>query len=136
MVLPFPIFAVSSSTLVVSWMWLMRYLQKVPLVYTTIPGILFLNHLILLNGPCYLSSHRNNTKIQSYRSSFIAHDSNGFCIIAFLCRATSSQFVLPFHKFLKSINHSFSVGMRFRLSFETEDAADRRCAFNGLLLCG
>lgn len=41
-------------------------------------------------------------------------------------RATSSQFVLPFHKFLKSINHSFSVGMRFRLSFETEDAADRR----------
>ncbi|XP_023003208.1 auxin response factor 3-like isoform X3 [Cucurbita maxima] len=42
-------------------------------------------------------------------------------------RATSSQFVLPFHKFLKSINHSFSAGMRFSLSFETDDAADRRC---------
>ncbi|XP_023544087.1 auxin response factor 3-like isoform X1 [Cucurbita pepo subsp. pepo] len=41
-------------------------------------------------------------------------------------RATSSQFVLPFHKFLKSMNRSFSVGMRFRLSFETEDAADLR----------
>ncbi|XP_008439798.1 auxin response factor 3 isoform X2 [Cucumis melo] len=41
-------------------------------------------------------------------------------------RAASSQFVLPFHKFLKSINHSFSVGMRFRLSFETDDGADRR----------
>lgn len=55
-------------------------------------------------------------------------------VSASFCRATSSQFVLPFHKFLKSINHSFSVGMRFRLSFETEDAADRRCAINGLLL--
>lgn len=62
------------------------------------------------------------------------HDSNEFCLIAFLCRAASSQFVLPFHKFLKSINHSFSVGMRFRLSFETDDGADRRFAINGLVL--
>ncbi|XP_022142187.1 auxin response factor 3 isoform X2 [Momordica charantia] len=46
-------------------------------------------------------------------------------------RASSSQFVLPLHKFLKSINHPFSVGMRFRLSFETEDAADRR--YTGLI---
>ncbi|XP_021637465.2 auxin response factor 3 isoform X2 [Hevea brasiliensis] len=41
-------------------------------------------------------------------------------------RASLSEFIIPFHKFLKSLDHSFSIGMRFKMRFETEDAAERR----------
>ncbi|KAA8519735.1 hypothetical protein F0562_013991 [Nyssa sinensis] len=47
-------------------------------------------------------------------------------------RAISSEFIIPFHKFSKSLAHSFSVGMRFKMRFETEDAAERR--YNGLIV--
>ncbi|XP_022720829.1 LOW QUALITY PROTEIN: auxin response factor 3-like [Durio zibethinus] len=46
-------------------------------------------------------------------------------------RASSSEFIIPVHKFWKSLNHSFSVGMRFKMRFETEDAAERR--YTGLV---
>ncbi|XP_057986235.1 auxin response factor 3 isoform X2 [Hevea brasiliensis] len=42
-------------------------------------------------------------------------------------RASSSEFIVPSRKFLKSLDHSFSIGMRFKMRFETEDAAERRC---------
>ncbi|KAM3700399.1 hypothetical protein ACJW31_05G094900 [Castanea mollissima] len=41
-------------------------------------------------------------------------------------RPSSSEFIIPLRKFLKSADHSFSVGMRFKMRFEAEDAAERR----------
>ncbi|XP_041027862.1 auxin response factor 3-like [Juglans microcarpa x Juglans regia] len=46
-------------------------------------------------------------------------------------RASSSEFIIPLRKFLKSMDHSFSVGMRFKMSIEAEDAAERR--YTGLI---
>ncbi|XP_057949379.1 auxin response factor 3 isoform X2 [Malania oleifera] len=46
-------------------------------------------------------------------------------------RASSSEFIIPFRKFSRSLDHSFSVGMRFKMRFETEDAAERR--YTGLV---
>ncbi|XWS19654.1 hypothetical protein CRYUN_Cryun31cG0034000 [Craigia yunnanensis] len=46
-------------------------------------------------------------------------------------RASSSAFIIPVHKFWKSLDRSFSVGMRFKMRFETEDAAERR--YTGLV---
>ncbi|KAE9591698.1 hypothetical protein Lal_00038866 [Lupinus albus] len=46
-------------------------------------------------------------------------------------RVSSSEFIIPLHKFSKSLDCSYSVGMRFRMRFETEDAAERR--FTGLI---
>lgn len=46
-------------------------------------------------------------------------------------RASSSEFVIPLRKFLKSLDNSFSVGMRFKMRFEAEDAAERR--YTGLI---
>ncbi|XVE88119.1 hypothetical protein DITRI_Ditri19aG0042500 [Diplodiscus trichospermus] len=46
-------------------------------------------------------------------------------------RSSSSEFIIPVHKFWKSLDHSFSIGMRFKMRFETEDAAERR--FTGLV---
>ncbi|CAI8618277.1 unnamed protein product [Vicia faba] len=47
-------------------------------------------------------------------------------------RVGSSEFIIPIHKFLKSRDYSYSVGMRFRMRFESEDAAERRCT--GLII--
>ncbi|CAA3013047.1 auxin response factor 3-like isoform X2 [Olea europaea var. sylvestris] len=43
-------------------------------------------------------------------------------------RASSSEIIVPYHKFLKSLAHSFSAGMRFKMHFEAEDATERRCS--------
>ncbi|MED6157236.1 Arf GTPase arf3 [Stylosanthes scabra] len=47
-------------------------------------------------------------------------------------RFSSSDFIIPVHKFWKSLDYSYSVGMRFRMRFETEDAAERR--ITGLII--
>ncbi|KAE8723019.1 Transcriptional factor B3 family protein / auxin-responsive factor AUX/IAA-related isoform 4 [Hibiscus syriacus] len=41
-------------------------------------------------------------------------------------RASSLEFILPIRKFRKSLDSSFSFGMRFKMRFEIEDAAERR----------
>lgn len=41
-------------------------------------------------------------------------------------RASASEFIVPYRKFSKSFDYSFSVGMRFKTQLETEDAADQR----------
>ncbi|KAK9085425.1 hypothetical protein Sjap_025836 [Stephania japonica] len=51
--------------------------------------------------------------------------------ISYTPRANPSEFIVPFSKFAKSFNCSFAVGMRFKMRFETEDAAERR--YTGLI---
>ncbi|PKU64179.1 Auxin response factor 2 [Dendrobium catenatum] len=38
-----------------------------------------------------------------------------------------SEFIIPYWKFRKSCSYSISVGTRFKMHFESEDAAERRC---------
>ncbi|XP_027919610.1 auxin response factor 3-like isoform X2 [Vigna unguiculata] len=47
-------------------------------------------------------------------------------------RVSSSEFIIPVKKFLRSLDYSYSIGTRFRMRFETEDAAERR--FTGLIV--
>lgn len=42
-------------------------------------------------------------------------------------RVNQSEFIVPFWKFRKSCSYSISVGTRFKMRFESEDAAERRC---------
>ncbi|XP_042418143.1 auxin response factor 3-like isoform X1 [Zingiber officinale] len=46
-------------------------------------------------------------------------------------RATQSDYVIPYRKFANSFNHSFSIGTRFRMQIDSEEAADRR--YTGLI---
>lgn len=41
-------------------------------------------------------------------------------------RTSPAEFVVPYHKYVKSLNQPISIGMRFKMRFETEDAAERR----------
>lgn len=45
----------------------------------------------------------------------------------FVLRASPSEFVIPLAKYVKSVYHTrVSVGMRFRMLFETEESSVRR----------
>ncbi|KAG1346792.1 Auxin response factor 2 [Cocos nucifera] len=46
-------------------------------------------------------------------------------------RTSPSEFIVPYCKFAKSFSHSFSTGMRFKMRYESEDAAERR--YTGLI---
>ncbi|KAG0454553.1 hypothetical protein HPP92_023845 [Vanilla planifolia] len=46
-------------------------------------------------------------------------------------RASQSEFIVPYWKFTKSCSYSISVGTRFKMRIETEDAAERR--YTGLI---
>ncbi|URD73528.1 auxin response factor [Musa troglodytarum] len=41
-------------------------------------------------------------------------------------RASSSEFIVPYWKFVKSLNTSISAGMRFKMLYEGDDATERR----------
>ncbi|CAD5173629.1 unnamed protein product [Musa acuminata subsp. malaccensis] len=41
-------------------------------------------------------------------------------------RANSSDFIVPYWKFVKSFNSSISVGIRFKMIYESDDASERR----------
>ncbi|CAL9211323.1 auxin response factor 15-like isoform X1 [Musa acuminata AAA Group] len=49
-----------------------------------------------------------------------------FCI-NYNPRDGKSEFIIPYWKFTKSFNHSFSIGTRFKMIIDCEYAADRRC---------
>ncbi|CAI9101111.1 OLC1v1038365C1 [Oldenlandia corymbosa var. corymbosa] len=44
----------------------------------------------------------------------------------------TSQYIIRLNKYLESINHGFSVGMRFKMKFEGEDSPERR--FTGTIV--
>ncbi|XVF87416.1 hypothetical protein PTKIN_Ptkin18bG0118300 [Pterospermum kingtungense] len=68
---------------------------------------------------------------QLNRNTFadVVHAISTKSIFSIYCnpRAGTSEFIIPAHKFWKSLDHSFSVGMRFKMRFETEDASEQRC---------
>lgn len=49
------------------------------------------------------------------------------CLDICFCRASPSEFVIPLAKYVKAVYHTrISVGMRFRMLFETEESSVRR----------
>lgn len=43
-------------------------------------------------------------------------------------RTSPSEFVIPYHKFLKAMDYNLAVGSRFRMKFESEESSGRRYA--------
>lgn len=86
-----------------------------------------------LSTRCAFSIHYNPRYISGY-SLILSSDTRlfGFLfiqareLISVFYRVGSSEFIVPIQKFLKSLDYSYSVGMRFRMRFESEDAAERR----------
>ncbi|XP_021765997.1 auxin response factor 3-like [Chenopodium quinoa] len=62
----------------------------------------------------------------SVSAAFDAISSGRVFNVCYNPRASSSEFVVPLRRFLKSLDTSFNVGMRFKMRFEAEDAGERR----------
>ena len=64
------------------------------------------------------------------RTSITIYFSGAFPVKCFnicFCRASPSEFVIPLAKYVKAVYHTrISVGMRFRMLFETEESSVRR----------
>lgn len=44
-----------------------------------------------------------------------------------LCRTSTTEFIIPFDKYIMSAEIHYSVGTRIRMLFEGEDCQEQRC---------
>lgn len=75
------------------------------------------------NLPSFCSQQLNNFDFSSVVNSISQRSPFSVC---YNPRGGSSEFIVPYDRFLKSLSCSFSPGMRFKMRVETEDGGDRR----------
>ena len=81
------------------------FLPQLPMLLRQIAGLQF-------------STTQGRTSITIYFSGAFPVKCFNICF----CRASPSEFVIPLAKYVKAVYHTrISVGMRFRMLFETED---------------
>ncbi|XP_019226070.1 PREDICTED: auxin response factor 3-like isoform X1 [Nicotiana attenuata] len=80
----------------------------------------------------YLAAYSQLLNVSGIVDVVNAISSTNAFSICYNPRGGSSGFVLPYHKFSKTLAHPFSAGMRFKMRVETEDAAEQR--FTGLVV--
>ncbi|KAL9269859.1 Auxin response factor 3-like protein [Drosera capensis] len=61
----------------------------------------------------------------SLESVFSAISTRSVFSVSYNPRSSASEFIVPLRRFLRSCEHFFSVGTRFRMRYEAEDAAER-----------
>jgi len=77
------------------------------------------NLIPALHNQC--SNHRNLGNVtQAVALRTVFH-------ICYNPRLSQSEFIVPYWKFMRSFNQPFSVGMRCRMRYESDDASERRC---------
>ncbi|XP_019162905.1 PREDICTED: auxin response factor 3-like isoform X2 [Ipomoea nil] len=83
------------------------------------------------SGTPYLAPLSQHMNISGIADVVNAISTKGVFHICYNPRHSSSEFIMPYHKFSRSLIHSFSAGMTFKMRHETEDAAER---YTGLIL--
>ncbi|XP_072968898.1 auxin response factor 2-like isoform X1 [Typha angustifolia] len=80
----------------------------------------------LKNGTPCAAHYSPRSYIDSLATVYNAVSMKSVFHIYYNPRASSSEYIVPYWKFVKSLSHPFSVGTRFKMRYESEDAADRR----------
>ncbi|CAL9151066.1 unnamed protein product, partial [Musa hybrid cultivar] len=76
---------------------------------------------------CPVSEHQSgNMNLAAFAVVANAVSDKNVFDIYYNPRVSSSEFIIPYRKFVKSLSNSISVGMRFKLLYEGDDATDRR----------
>nr|CAD1834332.1 unnamed protein product [Ananas comosus var. bracteatus] len=81
----------------------------------------------LRNGSPFVALYSQNSVLSTLTTVANAVSTKSGFHIYYNPRASSSEFIVPYWKFMKSFSHAFSVGMRFKTRYESEDSAERRC---------
>lgn len=73
--------------------------------------------------PAHAGEHINNGGLKAVFSALSSGHAFNVCHNP---RTSSSEFIVPLRKFLKSLDTTFGIGMRFKMRYEAEDAGERR----------
>ncbi|KAG2628588.1 hypothetical protein PVAP13_3KG249527 [Panicum virgatum] len=68
-----------------------------------------------------------DSKLRTLSAVASSLDNRSIFHISFNPRTGASEFIVPYCKFLKSLNCPFSIGMKFKVGSENEDANQRSC---------
>lgn len=84
-------------------------------------SICFRWHLLISVKRCALSN--------VFYHCFWSSDSDSLTIFNLILkyRASHPAFIVPYHRYVKSISDPISTGTRFKMRFEVDDSPDRRC---------
>uniref|UniRef100_A0A0A9G6W1 Auxin response factor n=1 Tax=Arundo donax TaxID=35708 RepID=A0A0A9G6W1_ARUDO len=66
-----------------------------------------------------------DSKLRTLSAVACSLDNRSIFHVCFNPRIGASEFIVPYCKFLKSLNYPFSIGMRFKVHCENEDANER-----------
>lgn len=80
----------------------------------------------LKNEALFKAFSSNNSKIHALSSVANSLKHKSVFHICYNPRTAASEFIVPYWKFLKSLNHPFCVGMRFKIQYGSEDVNERR----------
>ena len=54
--------------------------------------------------------------------------------LQFHCRTSPAEFIIPFDQYMESVKNNYSIGMRFKMRFEGEEAPEQRYGYCMLML--
>lgn len=52
-----------------------------------------------------------------------------FFFLIVVYRTSPSEFIVPFDQYIESVKNSYSIGMRFKMRFEGEEAPEQRYCY-------
>ncbi|EMS50168.1 Auxin response factor 14 [Triticum urartu] len=79
----------------------------------------------LRNEALFKAVNSNESKLHTLSAVASSLENRSIFHVCFDPRSGASEFIVPYWRFSKSLNHSFSIGMRFKDSNESDDANER-----------
>uniref|UniRef100_A0ACD5U0M2 Uncharacterized protein n=1 Tax=Avena sativa TaxID=4498 RepID=A0ACD5U0M2_AVESA len=80
----------------------------------------------LKNGSAFPALYSQCSNLGSLANVAHAVATKGIFNIYYNPRLSQSEFIVPYWKFTKSVSQPFSIGLRFKMRYESEDASERR----------
>ncbi|CAM0954598.1 unnamed protein product [Alopecurus aequalis] len=79
----------------------------------------------LRNEALFKAVSNNSSKLQTLSAVASSLENRSIFHVCFDPRGGASEFMVPYWRFSKSLNHPLSIGMRFKVSNESDDANER-----------
>uniref|UniRef100_A0A0D9WIM9 Auxin response factor n=1 Tax=Leersia perrieri TaxID=77586 RepID=A0A0D9WIM9_9ORYZ len=79
----------------------------------------------LRNEALFEPVNSSDSKLRILSSVASSLENKSIFHVCFNPRSGASEFIVPYWRFTKSLNHPFSIGMRFKICYEGEDSNER-----------
>ncbi|KAK1699146.1 hypothetical protein QYE76_015843 [Lolium multiflorum] len=79
----------------------------------------------LRNEALFKAVNNNDSKLHTLSAIASSLENRSIFHVCFDPRSGASEFIVPYWRFSKNLNHPFSIGMRFKVSNDSDDANER-----------